>query len=172
MARCLSVRLRSKRMVQAKLGMYLLAPSLAAASPAERRVMARRGWAGENGGHFDQSEDECVGPWSLVNQRPYRYSYETSSLPIDTLRSEVIMPSAKEQIAKILQDQPDDSSYDEILRELAFVRMVEQGLADSDAGRTISHEEMKCRIDAFPSRTSWAEAPKRMRVRNEDLLLD
>lgn len=32
------------------------------------------------------------------------------------------MPSAKEQIAKILQDQPDDSSYDEILRELAFAR--------------------------------------------------
>ena len=56
------------------------------------------------------------------------------------------MPSAKEQIAKILQDQPDDSSYDEILRELAFARMVERGLADSDAGRTISHEEMGRRI--------------------------
>jgi len=52
------------------------------------------------------------------------------------------MPSAKEQIAKILQDQPDDSSYDEILRELALARMIERGLADSDAGRTISHEEM------------------------------
>ncbi len=26
------------------------------------------------------------------------------------------MPSAKEQIAKILQDQPDDSFYEEILR--------------------------------------------------------
>ena len=46
------------------------------------------------------------------------------------------MPSAKEQIAKILQDQPDDSSYDEILRELAFARMIDSGLADSDeAGR-------------------------------------
>ena len=52
------------------------------------------------------------------------------------------MPSAKEQIAKILQDQPDDSSYEEILRELVLAQMVDRGLADSDAGRTISHEEM------------------------------
>lgn len=61
------------------------------------------------------------------------------------------MPSAKEQIAKILQDQPEDSSYDEILRELAFARMIEKGLADSDAGRTISHEEMKRRIKTWRS---------------------
>ena len=61
------------------------------------------------------------------------------------------MPSAKEQIAKILQDQPDDSSYDEILRALAFARMVERGLADSDAGKTISHEEMGHRIKTWRS---------------------
>ncbi|MDF0666533.1 MAG: hypothetical protein P0119_10755 [Nitrospira sp.] len=52
------------------------------------------------------------------------------------------MPSAKEQLAKILQDQPDDNSSDELLRELAFARMIDRGLADSDAGKTISHEEM------------------------------
>ncbi|TKB76818.1 MAG: hypothetical protein E8D45_05580 [Nitrospira sp.] len=61
------------------------------------------------------------------------------------------MPSAKEQIAKILQDQPDDSSYDEILRELAFARMVERGLADADAGRMVSHEEMGHRIKTWRS---------------------
>lgn len=59
------------------------------------------------------------------------------------------MPSAKEQIAKILQDQPDDSSYEEILRELALAQMVDRGLADSDAGRTISHEEMGRRINTW-----------------------
>lgn len=59
------------------------------------------------------------------------------------------MPSAKEQIAKILQDQPEDSSYEEILRELALAQMVERGLADSDAGRTISHEEMGRRIKTW-----------------------
>ncbi len=59
------------------------------------------------------------------------------------------MPSAKEQIARILQDQPDDSSYDEILRELALARMIERGLADSDAGRTISHEETGRRVKTW-----------------------
>jgi len=37
-----------------KCGPYLLASSLAAALPAERRVSARRGWAGENHGLFEQ----------------------------------------------------------------------------------------------------------------------
>ena len=47
---------------------------------------------------------------------------------------------------KILEQQPDDSSYDELLRELAFARMVERGLVDSDQRRTISNVEMHSRI--------------------------
>jgi len=45
-----------------------------------------------------------------------------------------------------IEAQPDDASYDEILRELAFERMVERGLSDSREGRTISNEEMGNRI--------------------------
>jgi len=45
------------------------------------------------------------------------------------------MPSAKEQIAHIVQEQPEDSSYDEILRELALARMIERGLEDSQVHR-------------------------------------
>ncbi len=59
------------------------------------------------------------------------------------------MPSAKEQMAKIIQEQPADSSYDEVLRELAFARMIERGLKDSEANRTISNEQMKHRIKAW-----------------------
>ena len=58
---------------------------------------------------------------------------------------------------KLIQQQPDDSSYDEILRELALARMVERGLADSRANRTISNDEMKHRIrmagDSRPARS-------------------
>ena len=61
------------------------------------------------------------------------------------------MSSVKDQILQIIGDQPDDSSYDEILRELAFVRMVERGLSDSEAGRTVSHEEMGRRIRTWQS---------------------
>jgi len=59
------------------------------------------------------------------------------------------MASAKEQMLEVLRNQPDDSSYNELLRELAFVQMVERGLADSDAGRTISHEDMLSRIRSW-----------------------
>lgn len=61
------------------------------------------------------------------------------------------MSSVKDKILKIIGDQPDDSSYDEILRELAFVRMVERGLSDSEAGRTVSNEEMGRRIRTWQS---------------------
>lgn len=59
------------------------------------------------------------------------------------------MATAKEQMTKIIQEQPDDSSYDDILRELAFARMIERGLADSLDSRTISNEEMKHRIKTW-----------------------
>lgn len=50
--------------------------------------------------------------------------------------------TAKERILAIVEQQPDDSSFDEILRELAFARMVERGLADADAGRVVCHEDV------------------------------
>ena len=59
------------------------------------------------------------------------------------------LPTAKEQVLQIVSEQPDDSSYYEILRELAFARMVERGLADSEAGRTIRHVEMGRRIRSW-----------------------
>ena len=55
----------------------------------------------------------------------------------------------KDRMIDIIQNQPEDSSYDEILRELAFARMIELGLADSDAGRTISSEELRRRMKSW-----------------------
>ena len=59
------------------------------------------------------------------------------------------MSPAKEQLIRLIEDQPDDSSYEEILRELAFAGMVERGIADSDAGKTISSEAMARRIESW-----------------------
>jgi predicted transcriptional regulator len=59
------------------------------------------------------------------------------------------MSTAKEELTKLIQDQPDDSSYDEILRELAFNLMVQRGLKDSDEGKTISNDEMGRRIRSW-----------------------
>ena len=60
-----------------------------------------------------------------------------------------LMSKAKEELTKLIEDQPDDSSREEIVRELAFHVMVERGLADSDARRVISNAEMARRIRSW-----------------------
>ena len=59
------------------------------------------------------------------------------------------MGTAKEHIAEIIKRQPDDISYDDIIRELAFDLMVQRGLKDSDERRTITNEEMERRIKTW-----------------------
>lgn len=59
------------------------------------------------------------------------------------------MSTAKDDITQIVQAQPEDSSPEEIVRELAFHVMVERGLADSDAKRTTSNEETARRIRSW-----------------------
>ncbi|MEQ1854449.1 MAG: hypothetical protein ABMA01_23000 [Chthoniobacteraceae bacterium] len=59
------------------------------------------------------------------------------------------MSTAKEDLTRLIAGQPDDSSREEIVRELAFHVMVEHGLADSDAKRTMSNEDMGHRIRSW-----------------------
>ena len=59
------------------------------------------------------------------------------------------MSTVKEELTRLIQGQPEDSSREEIVRELAFHVMVERGLADSDARRTISNEDVAHRIRAW-----------------------
>ena len=59
------------------------------------------------------------------------------------------MSTVKEELTRLIDGQPDDSTREEIVRELAFHVMVERGLADSDAKRTASNEEMERRIRSW-----------------------
>ena len=52
------------------------------------------------------------------------------------------MSTAKEHMLKSSTVSLMISSYDEIVRELAFDLIVQRGLRDSDERRTIAHEEM------------------------------
>ncbi|MEM1204640.1 MAG: hypothetical protein AAGN66_15535 [Acidobacteriota bacterium] len=56
---------------------------------------------------------------------------------------------AKAQMMAIIQDLPEDSSFDEILREMAFHRMVERGHADADSGNVIDVDELQRRIRSW-----------------------
>lgn len=59
------------------------------------------------------------------------------------------MGTAKNELKELLEQQPEDSSGEEIIRELAFHLMIERGITDSDAGRTISNEETGRRIRSW-----------------------
>lgn len=59
------------------------------------------------------------------------------------------MSSVKDAMIDIIGRQPEDSTYDEILRELAYARMVRRGLDDSDAGRTVSDDEVRRKIESW-----------------------
>lgn len=52
-------------------------------------------------------------------------------------------------MSEIIARQPEDSSYEEIMRELAYARMVERGLTDADAGRTVAQREVRSRVDSW-----------------------
>jgi hypothetical protein len=59
------------------------------------------------------------------------------------------LSTAKEKMTEIIQSQPDDASYEEIMRELAFERMVNRGLEDVKQDRVLSDEEMQKHMRAW-----------------------
>ena len=56
------------------------------------------------------------------------------------------MSTVKERMKEVIQSQPEDASYEEIFRELAFERMVARGLTDFRTGRILTNDEMEQRI--------------------------
>jgi len=56
------------------------------------------------------------------------------------------MSQIKVRMVEVIQEQPEDATYEEIMRELAFERMIARGLEDSRLDRVISNEEMKHRM--------------------------
>ena len=59
------------------------------------------------------------------------------------------MSTTKEKMAEVIHSQPDDATYEEIMRELAFERMVARGLEDARAGRITTNEDMERRIRSW-----------------------
>ena len=57
--------------------------------------------------------------------------------------------TVKEIVTEVILEQPEDSLYEGILRELALEQMIERGLKDSKEGNVISSEEMSSRIKAW-----------------------
>jgi predicted transcriptional regulator len=50
--------------------------------------------------------------------------------------------TTKDTVRALLDRLPDDCSLEDVLYHLYVVQAIERGLADSEAGRVISHEQV------------------------------
>lgn len=57
--------------------------------------------------------------------------------------------TTKERILQTLQELPEDASYEDAIERLVFVQMIEERVSEADSGATISHEEVRRRVEAW-----------------------
>lgn len=62
------------------------------------------------------------------------------------------METAKEHVQQILETLPEDASLEDIQYHIYVRQKIEQGLADIDAGRVISHAEVQRRLAKWLTR--------------------
>ena len=58
----------------------------------------------------------------------------------------------KQLALEAIRNLPDEVTLSEIADEIAMLHSIEEGLKDADAGRVISHEEMKRRMKQWLSK--------------------
>jgi predicted transcriptional regulator len=54
--------------------------------------------------------------------------------------------SIKEEARRLVDRLPDDSTWNDLMHEIYVRQSIEKGLADSEAGRTTSVEEVSAKI--------------------------
>jgi predicted transcriptional regulator len=54
--------------------------------------------------------------------------------------------SVKERLLEVVQGLPSDATVEDAMERLYFVSKVEKGLAQAEAGQTMSHEQVKARL--------------------------
>lgn len=63
----------------------------------------------------------------------YRY------LPMET-------PQIKSEIIRAIEDLPDDATIEDAMERLYFLVKIEQGLEQSESGKTVSHTENQSKV--------------------------
>ena len=54
--------------------------------------------------------------------------------------------TTKEQILQILEQLPDDATFDQAIEKLNLLRKIEIGLAQADRGEVVEHADIKRRL--------------------------
>jgi predicted transcriptional regulator len=58
------------------------------------------------------------------------------------------MPT-REDMMRVVEDLPEDASIDEAVERLYLLEKIERGIAQADAGHTVSHEEARRRLSRW-----------------------
>lgn len=58
----------------------------------------------------------------------------------------MIESTGKALLQKAVEQLPENASVEDAIERLVFLATIERGLADANAGRTVSHEEVKRRL--------------------------
>jgi predicted transcriptional regulator len=58
----------------------------------------------------------------------------------------VTSPSVKERLLEVVRQLPPDATIEDAMERLYFLAKIDRGLAEADAGKTISHDEVKARF--------------------------
>lgn len=56
------------------------------------------------------------------------------------------MATAKDEVRKVLDNLPDDASYEDIQYHIYVIQKVERGLKQIEEGRTVPHEDVVARM--------------------------
>lgn len=54
----------------------------------------------------------------------------------------------KDRAIEALRELPQDATYDDLIERIVFLARIEEGLAQLDAGQSVSHDDVKRRFSA------------------------
>jgi len=54
--------------------------------------------------------------------------------------------SLKQRVLEVMEQLPPNATVEDLMGRLFFLAKVDRGLADADAGRVVSHEEVMRRL--------------------------
>ncbi|MCE5228692.1 hypothetical protein LLG95_03745 [bacterium] len=57
--------------------------------------------------------------------------------------------TAKEKVLKTVQQLPDDATIEDAMERLLMLAKIEKGIAQADRGETVSHQEVKDRMNKW-----------------------
>lgn len=60
------------------------------------------------------------------------------------------MSAVKEEVRRLVDELPEDATWDDVLQAVYLKQVLQQGIADLRAGRTITHEEVRRSLGLDP----------------------